>query len=755
MIAGRLIRSFRQSPISVAWICAITGGAIALYHLRDFPWPHDFHSAVHAIVQLSPLTGREAIKLWTFWAWSGLLIAAILRKIEPQLDAFDACIAGAAGIWVLGYLMGSILGPIGLFRGTTVWLLMGFATVLLFHDIPLREIRRPGFGVGLVILALALASFSILPLQLTSPVLPWMDALCWPASVQKVLTFHVYLPFNNDPYGWWPPPVQTPGVELFYALLGLGSNIHLGVMAETAAMAPMAALIIVAAYRWAAALFNDGAGGAAALLLFLTTIFRRVISMRGSAVDLALVVIGLAFFLAPRRSRVLMAMGALMLGTAIPAHAVNGSFGIAVAMAAVVAFLIEGDVSRALAGTICLSGSILIGLPYFAIATQFVVPGAALTFLELAGIVVIIFGVSLLDRSVDESKLSAKGWPPLIGRIFLAAVTAAILYDLVERPGAMIYTEMWHNFPFLSLAATAGVLAILAGLRPASVVTMLVIGAALAPALVTDHFGWLIALIARQPAESFETYDLERKIAEYWLPFFLVFPAAGFFATLFEYLSPSIVIVAMFGMLLYSPPHAPGVDYDYTEHSIPINWMIDYSTTSEGYWGLTSDNRWTLGPAERQLIHLLYGEIAAGRINASTHILHLASDLRVYGHTSRFSVFTGINDDTVTFEPTADNWEPVLRGARVRPIGRLADALAIRPDYIVTQATAPAGIKPPPPGYEKLLDQGGFILYRRSGLPAGRPVRSIFPNWIELSIAFLIGVGAAILIKRVRSMPRS
>ena len=71
------------------------------------------------------------------------------------------------------------------------------------------------------------------------------------------------------------PPVQTPGTELFYAFLGLGSNINLGALAETAAIVPMAALIIVAAYRYAVSLFDDAAGGAAALLLFLTTILLR------------------------------------------------------------------------------------------------------------------------------------------------------------------------------------------------------------------------------------------------------------------------------------------------------------------------------------------------------------------------------------------------------------------------------------------------------------------------------------------------
>jgi hypothetical protein len=98
MIAGRLIRWFWQAPVSIAWTRSIVGGALALYHLRNFSWPHDFHASLTALIQLSPKTGPAALKLWTFWAWSALLFAAFLRRIEPQLDAFDACLAGAAGI---------------------------------------------------------------------------------------------------------------------------------------------------------------------------------------------------------------------------------------------------------------------------------------------------------------------------------------------------------------------------------------------------------------------------------------------------------------------------------------------------------------------------------------------------------------------------------------------------------------------------------------------------------------------------------
>ena len=63
MIAGRLIRWFWQAHVSIAWTRSIVGGALALYHLRNFSWPHDFHASLTALIQLSPKTGPAAIKL--------------------------------------------------------------------------------------------------------------------------------------------------------------------------------------------------------------------------------------------------------------------------------------------------------------------------------------------------------------------------------------------------------------------------------------------------------------------------------------------------------------------------------------------------------------------------------------------------------------------------------------------------------------------------------------------------------------------
>src|SRR5207302_4262392 len=179
--------------------------------------------------------------------------------------------------------------PIHLFGTITIALLLIAATIVLAIYPPRIEWKMPSPGQRLALLAVALLAISMVPLQLASPVVPFMDVLSYPSSVQRILTFHVYLPFNNDPYGCWGPYAQTPALELLYAMLALGSHTIEGPLAESAAMLPMAARMIFGAYRAGRTFFNDTAGGIAGLFLFFACLFRRAQGMRGTAVAFALV----------------------------------------------------------------------------------------------------------------------------------------------------------------------------------------------------------------------------------------------------------------------------------------------------------------------------------------------------------------------------------------------------------------------------------------------------------------------------------
>ena len=362
------LRRLVREPLAIVALAALLLAIVSLYMLRDFPFPSDFHAAWTAIVNLAPQTGVTALKVWAFWAWSALLIATALRRFDREIDPLDAYLTGAAGTWVAAYFLGMLLGPFGLFRGPTLWLVNLAATAWLWRDLKRPRFHRPRFGMGLALIAIALAAVSLIPLQLGSPVAPYMDVLSWPASAQRVMTFGVYHPFDNDPYGIWGPNVQQPALELFYAYLALGSHTRLAVLAESALIFPMAALMILATYRLGAALFDEVTGGAAALLLYLTNIFRWIEGMRGTAVAFVLVALGLALFIDSRRNRTLLAWGALMLGVALPSHAIDGALGLGVAVAACLSWLLARDISRSTAGALSIVGALLLGVPEIAVA---------------------------------------------------------------------------------------------------------------------------------------------------------------------------------------------------------------------------------------------------------------------------------------------------------------------------------------------------------------------------------------------------
>lgn len=706
------VRSVSRDPLVVAAAAAFVFSALAIYELRNFPFPRDLDAAVSAIVRLLPVTGAAAVRVWAFWAWWAVLIAIVVHKLDPKIGRLDCGLIGAAGVWVLAYFLGTALGPIGLFRASLLWVLGLAGTIYLWRDRPGRVLDRPSFGLGLALIAIGLAAVSLIPLQLASPVAPYMDVLSWPASAQRVLTFGVYLPFDNDPYGIWGPNVQQPALELFYAFLGLGSFTRLAAVAESTLIFPIGALTILATYRLGVALFDDTAGGAAALLLFLTTIFRWAEGMRGTAVAFVLAALGLALFIDPRRNRILMASGALMLGAALPSHAIDGALALGVALVAAGSWLLARDVPRFKAGVLCLSGAVLFGAPEFFIASATVVPVPLLVLFEAVGAGLVIYGATRLIPCKGAAE--PRGVNTCL-RLLLLVETLAIGYDAITGSGSL-FGEVPGNFPVLGMLAVAGLLALIS-IPPSvgGVSRICVIAAMLLPPFAIIRILTNVPLTS-SPAMNFATFELTRKIADYWMPFVLVFPAARFIALLCELVPKAFLASVLLASLILAPPRKTGIDYYTHEHSIGENWMVDFSIVSNGYWTGTSDSRWTFDPVESRLNLLLLEEVRAGRITPSTHILHLVRNVSPSERWARFSVFTGIDDDPVVLQPPESEWPMFLVGSRARAVVHLDDELSKRPPYILEEIAPPGPLAFPPAGYERIFDSGGIQLYRRSDL---------------------------------------
>ena len=388
-------------------LIAVTALLLAALSVAMIPQPfHDYvwNYPSKGFTELLPLTAGAAISVWSFWAVVSAIIALTLQRIDPELEFFDAIIGGAAGTWIFAYIAGNLLGPIGLFRTWTIWFIVIGAIVYLWRFHSKLRFGLPSVGQQLALLACGLMLVGVLPLELGSPIPPVMDVLNIPASAQRIVTFARYLPFDNDPYGYWTPLARVPAVELFYAMLAMGSFTKLAVIAEMAALVPMSFLAILATYRLGRTVMDDVGGGIAAILLFANTLLIHIHSMRGTAVAFVLIAIGLAFFNDPQRRPVKTALGALALGTAVASHAIIGGLGIATAGIALVVGFLAGDLIGALIETVCLLGALMIAFPEFAIALNLRVPDLLLPISQLIGLVIICYAASRLQTRPSTAR---------------------------------------------------------------------------------------------------------------------------------------------------------------------------------------------------------------------------------------------------------------------------------------------------------------------------------------------------------------
>lgn len=728
-------RGDRRQWIAV-WIGLAIVTLLAIHRLRDFPAHLSFVDAFQGIRTVLPVTAWAATKVWIFWAWSAAILAGLALKLDRELEVSDALLAGAGGLWVFAYLLGNLLGPIGLYNTPTVWGLLALGSVYLWRRPPTIRFGAWTAGQKLAALATALLAISYLPLQLGSPVPPFMDVLSYPSSVQRILTFHVYLPFDNDPYGCWGPYAQTPGLELFYVLLALGSHARFATLAETAAMLPMSALMFFATYRLGKTLFNDTAGGVAALFIFSTCILRRAQGMRGTAVDFALLGLGLAFFLDPGRRRLLMALGAAMLGTAVAAHAIDGAFAMVVASAALIFWLLERDFQRVEAGVMSLAGATLIALPELAIGMARPLRYPILPLCLLAGVVLIVAGVNRIrgDSSTrDRARLRG------LNVAMIAVFVLAVLYRHAVDPYS-IYAQVAGNLPLLTLFCFAGLVVAggtIYGEGASAMPYAAIVVVALTLGIVGEYLDAILRPISHGPATGMMVSDLQIKLWDYWIPYFLTLPAGFLFSVAYDRWSRPVTFFALLTILIYPWNQIKDpVDYDSVEHSITEQWAFNLHTAAAGYWAGQPDRRWTFGEQERPLIDLLEKEIAAGRITTATHILHLANDISSWSLV-QFPVLTGINDDPLEYQHDPNNlWEG---GSRVRGLPDLPAALAARPPYILEQVPARAPLGDPPDGYDQILNSGYLRLYRRHDLTA-TPAHRDFLYRNLVAIAAIIGI---------------
>ncbi len=694
------MKSLLRDGAVVALIAGV-GIAMLLPEQRAFirPWPWT------GLPEVLPYTVGAAIKVWAFWGAGAAILAALVRRDEPEIAALDAVLAGAVGVWIFAWVGGNLLGPIGLFRSVTIWAVLAGGAVWYWRHRPTFGAPPTSAGMTLTLLTAVLMVPGLVIVQLGSPVPPFMDILATPAAAQRIATFGRYLPFDNDPYGFWNPSSQLPGLELFYALLAVATR-SLGVLADTAAITPMACLLIVATYRLGKSIAGDLVGGFATLFLCATILFHTLPYMHGRFAAFAPAAIGVGFVLAERRTPTHLIVAALALGTAVASHAIMGTL----AMLAAAFALLAGGPASVLAGAGLMLGASLVALPTVHVGLGIRVPYPVLSLEQLAGIALIVLSARYARPAAARSVV--------VVRLLRWAFALVAAYGLLWHPQPFLLGNHQARFPLLVYAGGLGLLAMLwmdaRGERTRLGAVTFALLSSMAIQYASDRWRLKFA----DPGVQVAVYDWFYKV-DYWLPYLLVFPSAALAAAVARATSVRMA-TAMLLVLLFMPwRHAVDptssvfADPNYYQHTIAESWSYMMETGMRGHWGNTRDRRWAQTPAERELSEVLLREVDAGRITPATHVVHLSAFVSLYQDVALFSVYTGINDDPYL---TNHVFNPSDHGSRLRPIEEVRARLAERPPYVLIHNQPSILPEETFRGYEEIFNEDGLQLLREGSV---------------------------------------
>lgn len=321
------------------------------------------------------------------------------------------------------------------------------------------------------------------------------------------------------------------------------------------------------------------------------------------------------------------------------------------------------------------------------------------------------------DRTPDGTSLlaAAIGASALMHAVIGALAALAVLLTIVAAPGR---------------AARTGIPALAVGGMLAAPQALVMLGVPLPPvmALVTVPMaGAMLRLLARPGVLRIMTAPAPPAVAAVVFGLFLTIAAREHAATvpLFAVLGGigALTLAGTVGLVLTGrritrlvlgaalgsgviaalaavPWHDEPIDaYHVGEHRLSESLAIAFRWAERGYWEGYPDARRLVGAQQVELLDVLRDEVAAGRINATTEVLHVAGAFRQSVATP-IGVFTGILETTLSpdFAPTIHSI-----GGRLHPLPDLGAILADprrRPSYVVLELSGlPMDIRASIEGY--------------------------------------------------------
>ncbi len=701
----------RRLPMAISMLVVGTAGLIALLvGLWLLPPQLSLNApqTANAIFAQLPVTLPAAIAAIIAAAVNiGTAGALLLRVLPGAFRTLPAIVLAAyASAILLDVALLYVLGGLGLFNWP--FLVLAHAALIAVAWAMRRPTRRPTRGqfqphIGWALVGIVW-SMPVL-LQLASPVVPFHDVL--PNLVAPVEHLRTFAQF--DPLTTSPSPISGPSrLSLGYVgLLGTIATLT-GLPAAQATSAFIVVEVVLVAVA-VAALARASAGRHAvffALVAFaMTQPFARLADDRSRLLAIPIVAWSAIELIRASRHPAARRSAAWEIGVGLGAtlvlHAVIGAF-MAMALLALVA--IRPARYRWVMPGLVMAG--ILALPQAATMLAIPIPSlAAVLAFPLA-----LAAALAVDRLPHvHTTLVWASRVVVVVAVGAGAVTAGAVLPAFAR----WLSDFWPAVPLLSVTGVAGLLWV----RPAArwvLAAMLGIGAA-AGAVAnitssTDNLLWRSV-----------HYEVPKEVHT-WLPVVLAVGTAAVLAQLIRRpragwapQGSRLVVVGAWLLVAALPFRSEPINGLHVgERYLAENVAIQLGYAARGYWTGYPDARWLVDDQERQVLIAIRQEIAAGRITATTRLLHLARTYQQWGSIP-VGVFTGVIETVVSRDSELTIFTV---GGRLVPPTDLAHELASNYDYLLIEPLdLSADARLAGRGYEVIFSNERAILLRR--LPAG------------------------------------
>lgn len=668
-----------EAAFDLIALATLTATAVGVGSLATGPLAWDGGRAIEGVVGQLATTLPAAVLVLLATALN-LAAGGVLARLavgRPFAGPVRAVLAALVGAVLLDTAALFVLGGIGWFRAPV---LFGLHVAILVVGLRARPILEPAaLTPGLPRLAWAVVGVGFAGaalLQLASPVVPFLDVLPnHVAPVERLRTFGEFAVLTETPSPIYGPSRTFLGYVGLLGTVATLTGLPAG-LAVSAFILPGALLVSLGVHRLATALGGASAGLWGLLTFMLTATFGRLTDVRATVLVLPVALAALAWVAerdemaarandtteaadapaGPPPVRAALLLGAA-LGAAILVHPVVGALTAAtVGLVSLMrpAFAWIGVPAVAVGGVIALpQAATMIGLELPSWAAIAVVPLALvagrLVASDTVGYVAVLLGRAALLALVPVVLVGA--WPFVNG-------TFEGLRALVEA------------MPLLMLGSIAAV--VIAPRRVTHPVVVSAIAAGVAMGVLTQLLpqdGGLLASAIR--------FELPKTL-HYWLPVFAALMTALGLEALWHRgdlpVGMRTMIVGAFLVVAALPIRSAEEDIDdlhLGEHRFAETLAVDLRWAGRGFWAAYPDARRVVDRPREELLDVVRAEIAAGRIDGRTELLHVAPTFQQWVATP-FGVFTGIRETLVS--PDAEETIHTVGGG-LRTLDRLDELI--------------------------------------------------------------------------------